>query len=93
MIDRPRLSRSALQVAAVAFTLAPGVGLPEAVGAGCKLAMLSEWPLRIENNQLLVEGALNGQPARVVLDTGFPRTQLNRATAARLNAARQDLKR
>ena len=93
MIDRPGLSRCALQVAAVAFVLVPGVGLPEAEGAGCKLAMLSEWPLRIENNQLLVEGALNGQPARVVLDTGFPRTQLNRATAARLNAARQDLKR
>ena len=55
--------------------------------------MLSEWPVRIENNQLLVEGALNGQPARIMLDTGVPRTQLNSATATRLNAARQEFKR
>ena len=93
MIDRPGLSSRALQVAAVVFALVTGVGLPEAQGAGCKLAMLSEWPLRIENNQLLVEGALNGKPARVMLDTGAPRTQLNSATATRLNAARRDLKR
>ncbi len=93
MIDRPGLFGRALQVAAVAFALVTGVGPPEAEGAGCKLAMLSEWPVRIENNQLLVEGALNGQPARIMLDTGAPRTQLNRATATRLNAARRDLKR
>ena len=93
MIDRPALHSRALQVAVVAFALVANVGLPEAEGAACKLAMLSEWPVRIENNRLLVEGALNGQPARVMLDTGAPRTQLNSATATRLNAARQEFKR
>jgi predicted aspartyl protease len=93
MIDRPALPSRAPQVAAVLFAVVTSVGLPAAQGAGCKPAMLSEWPLRIENNQLLVEGALNGQPARVMLDTGVPRTQLNSATATRLNAARQEFKR
>ena len=89
MIERPALPCRAVQAAAVAFALATGL----AEGAGCKLAMLSEWPVRIENSQLLVEGSLNGQPARVMLDTGAPRTQLNSATATRLNAARRDVKR
>jgi len=89
MIERPALPCRAVQAAAVAFALATGL----AEGAGCKLAMLSEWPVRIENSQLLVEGSLNGQPARVMLDTGVPRTQLNSATATRLNAARRDVKR
>jgi len=66
MIERPALPCRAVQAAAVAFALATGL----AEGAGCKLAMLSEWPVRIENSQLLVEGSLNGQPARVTLDTG-----------------------
>jgi predicted aspartyl protease len=91
MIDQPGLSSRALQVAAVAFALVTGVGLPEAEGAGCKLAMLSEWPVRIENNHLFLEGAVNGQPARVMLDTGSPRTLLDRATATRLNATRRDV--
>ena len=93
MIDRTGISSRMLQVPAVVFALVTSVGLPEAEGAPCKLAMLSEWPVRIENNQLLVEGALNGQPARVMLDTGVPRTLLNRATATRLDAARRDTKR
>lgn len=93
MIDHPGLSSRALQMAAVAIAVATGVGLSEAEGAGCKLAMLSEWPVRIENNQLFVEGALNGQPARVMLDTGAARTLLNGAAATRLNVTRKDLKR
>lgn len=80
-----------LQVAAIGLALATSVGSPEAAAAGCKLAMLSEWPVRIENNQLFVEGSVNGQPARVMLDTGSPSTLLDRATATRLNAPRQDV--
>src|SRR4029453_1063453 len=91
MIARPALSSRALQVAVVAFALVAGVGLREAEGAGCKLAMLSEWPGRVENNQLLVEGAVNGQPVRVMLDPGSPRTLLDRTTATRLNATRRDV--
>jgi predicted aspartyl protease len=91
MINDPGLSSRTLQVAAIVFAVATGIGLPEAEGAGCKLAMLSEWPVRIENNQLLVEGAVNGQPVRVMLDTGSPRTLLDRATATRLNATRRDV--
>ena len=34
MIDRPLLSSRALQVAAVAFALVPGIGLSEAGGTG-----------------------------------------------------------
>jgi predicted aspartyl protease len=85
--------RRARLVAAVGFACAMGSAMSSASAAGCKLATLDEWPVRIERNLLLVEGALNGQPARIMLDTGAARTLLLPATAMRLNVTRTDLKR
>ena len=64
-----------------------------AAAAGCKLATIAEWPVRSERNVLLVEGAVNGQPARVLIDSGATRTLLFRAAATRFNVARADARR
>jgi predicted aspartyl protease len=77
-------------VAGVALALAWGCGAPTASGAGCKLATVAEWPVRLERNLLLVDGAVNGQPARVMIDTGATRTLLFRDAATRLNVMRTD---
>ena len=80
-------------VAMFGFALAAGHGLPNAEGAGCKLATVAEWPVRMERNLLLVEGGVNGQRARVMIDTGATRTLLFRAAATRFNVTRADSKR
>ncbi len=52
--------------------------------ANCKLAELASWPIRVERNRLLVEGAINGQKVSVMLDTGSMRTLIFRTAAVRL---------
>jgi gag-polyprotein putative aspartyl protease len=91
MIERIRWSGRALLRAVVVVAVVTGVGLPVAEGADCKLALLSEWPIKIDNSRLLVEGAVNGQPVQVMLDTGSPRTMLDRTAAKRLNVMRRDV--
>ena len=87
----PRIDRSSLQwvlptlvalcsVAARAFADAPS----------CRLSQVAEWPVRLERNHLLVEGAINGQKVGVMLDTGASRTMLLRAAAERLGVSRQE---
>jgi predicted aspartyl protease len=84
--------RLARTVAAVVVVLALGCRAPVASGAGCKLATVAEWPIRMERGMLLVDGAINGQPARIMLDTGATRTLLLRAAATRFNVTRADSK-
>lgn len=52
--------------------------------ANCKLALVSTWPVRLDRNRLLVEGAINRQKVSVLLDTGSMRTLIFRAAAVRL---------
>jgi clan AA aspartic protease (TIGR02281 family) len=55
-----------------------------AEAANCKLAEAASWPVRLERNRLLVEGAINGQKVSVMLDTGATRTLIFRTAAVRL---------
>jgi predicted aspartyl protease len=53
----------------------------------CHLDRIAEWPVRLERNQLLVDGAVNGQPVVVKLDTGTTRTIIPRRAALELGLA------
>jgi predicted aspartyl protease len=53
----------------------------------CHLDRIAEWPVRLERNQLLVDGAVNGQPVVVKLDTGTTRTIILRPAALKLGLA------
>jgi predicted aspartyl protease len=50
----------------------------------CDLNRIAEWPTRLERNQVVVDGAINGQPVSVKLDTGATRTILLRSAALKL---------
>jgi predicted aspartyl protease len=53
----------------------------------CHLDQIAEWPVRLERNQLLVDGAVNGQSVVVKLDTGTTRTIILRPAALKLGLA------
>src|SRR5215472_6033068 len=64
-------------------------GVAVAGDAGCKLVQAEEWPVRIANNKLIVEGAINGEKVGVMVDTGAARTLMFRTAAIRLNLDRR----
>jgi clan AA aspartic protease (TIGR02281 family) len=58
--------------------------------AKCQLARVAEWPVKLERNRPLIDGAINGQPVGVLLDTGASRTVMTRSAAERLGLERVD---
>jgi predicted aspartyl protease len=60
------------------------LGLDAAAAADCKMLRIAEWPIRVEYSQVIVDGAVNGQPVGIELDTGSTRTMLFRSTAQQL---------
>jgi predicted aspartyl protease len=70
--------------------VATGVGLIMASGAGtaattkCNYAKIAEWPARLENGEIIVDGTINGKKVGIMLDTGTERSLILRRAAARL---------
>ncbi len=54
----------------------------------CKLEQLGQTPVQTRQNLVLVTAQVNGQPVRLVVDTGSERTLLNVSTAKRLSLDR-----
>ncbi len=54
----------------------------------CKLERLGQTPVQTRQNLVLVTAQVNGQPVRLVVDTGSERTLLNARTATRLSLDR-----
>jgi predicted aspartyl protease len=77
-------------LAAIGAALASGTvaGAPN-----CKLIKVADWPVRVERNHLIVDGAINGQRIGAILDTGATRTLIFRAAAERLGLPRQETRR
>jgi hypothetical protein len=50
----------------------------------CVLKPFDVWNVWLEQNKVLVEGAINGQKVAVILDTGAQRTVILRPAAKRL---------
>ncbi|MDE1145727.1 MAG: aspartyl protease family protein [Azospirillaceae bacterium] len=61
-----------------------GMGTAWAGAEDCHLNKVAELPIRLEQNQPIVEGSINGKPIRALLDTGSYRTVLTSAGAQRL---------
>jgi predicted aspartyl protease len=84
-LKRKRGTPAAMLAAVVAgITLASGMAAGE---SACRLVKVAEWPVRLARNQLLVDGAINGKPLGVKLDTGTTRTILLRQAAVQLGLA------
>jgi clan AA aspartic protease (TIGR02281 family) len=78
-----------LFIAMASMALAFPIRAAAADASGCKFARIAEWPVRIERGQLITDGAINGKPVAVVLDTGAMQTLIMRAAAARLGLTRK----
>jgi predicted aspartyl protease len=52
--------------------------------AKCKLVKIAEWHLRWSSARPIVDGAINGKPATILLSTGNDYSFLSKATATRL---------
>lgn len=71
--------------ASVAAALMVVTGAAAATGSTCKLARIEEWPVRLMNNLLLIDGAINDEKIGILLDTGSMSTLIFRAAATRLH--------
>ena len=69
---------------ALAFVVAFAVSSAAVAAANCKLVRIAEWPVRLHNNRVVVDGSINGQDLGVLLDTGAYRSALSRSAAQRL---------
>lgn len=87
------IARRAITVcfAVIAFASAPAASVAAAADGGCKLVKIAEWPVRPGRVHVVVDGAINGQPVGVMLDTGAMRTVVARSTAVRLGLARTNV--
>lgn len=72
----------ALRAALAAIALQP-CALSYAA-TGCKLVRIAEWPVRLHNNRVVVDGSISGQEIGVLLDTGAASSALSRSAAQRL---------
>ena len=72
--------------------LASGLSWPAAAAAPlkCKLIQIAEFPVRLERNRLIVEGAINGRKIGILLDTGASFSLIQRSATARLGLARHE---
>lgn len=81
---------------AVEFVLgvavAAGIASDAAAAGKCQLARVAEWPVRLERNALLIDGAINGAKVGILIDTGSTRTLILRSAATRLNLTRQTVR-
>lgn len=68
----------------LAFLVALALSGSAAAAGNCKLVRIAEWPVRLHNNRVVVDGSINGQDVGVLLDTGAYRSSLSRSAARRL---------
>lgn len=61
-----------------------------AAASKCTLVKVADWPVRLERNHLIVDGAINGQKIGVALDSGAQLSLILRSAAERLGLARQE---
>lgn len=65
-------------VATLCLVFAPSVF------SACKISQIGEIPVRVEGNRLFIDAQINGQNAKVMVDTGAAMTSLWEDAAARL---------
>ena len=73
-------------------SLAIGVAVASmavAAVSNCKMIQTADWPVRLERNHLIVDGAINGQKIGIMLDTGATRSLILRSATERLGLTRK----
>ena len=78
------ITRLALLAAPIAIALAMAIATAAAAGSNCKMVRIEEWPVRLEKNRLLIDGAVNGEKIGILLDTGSMSSLIFRTAARRL---------
>jgi predicted aspartyl protease len=80
---RPKPASSLLSIL---FALMPAhaPALAQTLPAGCEVQLLSTLPVVFENGLPTVEGKINGQPLRMLVDTGITVTTLSKPAAEKL---------
>src|SRR5512143_314123 len=81
--------RAALLAGSVAVALTLAAGSAAAATSRCTLAKIAGLPVRMVRNKLVVDGAVNGQPVGIMLDTGATSTLITRPAADRLGLIRK----
>jgi predicted aspartyl protease len=71
-------------VASVVIGVAIASGICTAAPSECKFMRIAEWPVRLEHNKLIVDGAINGRKIGIMLDTGAGQSLILRSAAIRL---------
>lgn len=61
-----------------------------AADAKCKFVRIVDWPVRIVRNNIVVDGAINGQKIGIILDTGTTRSLILRSSAVRLDLPKRE---
>ncbi len=82
----PSVTRRRIPAAVLAATLllASGSGM---AASTCKLGKLAEWTVRTGTPQVIVDGALNGKPTGILLDTGAAYSMVLYSVATELGLA------
>lgn len=78
-----------LLAVSLAACLATG-GLAGAAESGCTMIKIADLPVRLVRNKLIVDGAINGKKAGIVIDTGADMTVMARSAADRLGLERRE---
>ena len=76
----------------LALVLATISGLVDAGASSCKLIKIADFPVRLERNRLIIEGAINDHKIGIQVDTGAERSLILRAAADRLGLTRQQVR-
>ncbi|TWB82518.1 aspartyl protease [Nitrospirillum amazonense] len=67
-----------------AILMVAPIGVAWAGASDCKVNKIAELPIKVEHNQPLADGMVNGKPIHVLVDTGAYRTTMTRGAAERL---------
>jgi predicted aspartyl protease len=76
-------------------SLAIGLALASmavAATSNCKMIQIADWPVRLERNHLIVDGAINGEKIGIMLDTGAMRSLILRSATERLGLTRREVR-
>jgi len=82
-------SRAVLLAASLAAAILAACGTAAAATARCTIAKIAELPVRVLHGKVVVDGAVNGKPVNIMLDTGATATLVTRPAADRLGLIRQ----
>ena len=73
-------------LAAALLSLAIG-GLAQPAFAGCKMVQVAEMPLDAHSYGVVADGQINGNPIKVLIDTGSSLSMISRPAAAKMGLA------